>query len=205
MIEHGPRAKTHWTQAIKHTVPVRDSPVLPRSQLSHWGAGHLSCPITEDTAVKLSNKSVSEGGRAPPADRVTAWKLPRLQLGLRYPPSQTTEELGRWSKQTYGGWGKGWEGKKLPFQTNATFSGLNICGVINTNWIPSSLLSRWRWDISNSQCYSPLNAFVTAPPPPHQIIRQSSSLMLTGHLKSCFSHMLFLGLKKKKNEWEGNQ
>lgn len=71
---------THWTKAIKHTVPVRDCPVLPRSQLSHRGAGNLSCPITEDTAVKLSNKSVSEGGRAPPADCVAASKSLRLLL-----------------------------------------------------------------------------------------------------------------------------
>lgn len=47
----------------------KSQPVLlfPRSQLSHGGVSHLSCPITADTAVKLSNKSVSLRCSAPPA------------------------------------------------------------------------------------------------------------------------------------------
>lgn len=65
----------------------RSQPVLlfPRSQLSHGGVSHLSCPITADTAVKLSNKSVSLRCSAPPADRPFLWdkaalRKPRLHI-----------------------------------------------------------------------------------------------------------------------------
>ncbi len=66
---------TH-TNTHTHT-HTQHEPVLlfPRSQFSHWGVSHLSCPITGDTAVKLSNKSVSQRNSAPPAARLTGWLL----------------------------------------------------------------------------------------------------------------------------------
>lgn len=93
----------------KHT-GAQYEPVLlfPRSQLSHWGVSHLSCPITADTAVKLSNKSVSKGSSAPPADRLTGWMtgclflaLPELQLGLRYQRPEHGQKGARGSIKIY--------------------------------------------------------------------------------------------------------
>lgn len=93
----------------KHT-GTQYEPVLlfPRSQLSHWGVSHLSCSITADTAVKLSNKSVSKGSSAPPADRLTGWMtgclflaLPELQLGLRCQRPEHGQKGARGSIKIY--------------------------------------------------------------------------------------------------------
>lgn len=139
-----PQAKTHWTNTIKHTVPAWGSPVLPRSQLSHRRAGNSSCPITGDTVVKLSNKSASGGRQCSPCwlcDHLEEWllpsQLPRLQLGLRYPAVRP----GR-GPHIYGGWlsaSMQVREKRLVYRNTATFSGLNICGVINIKWILASI------------------------------------------------------------------
>ena len=90
-------ALTHTAHTDTHTYThTQWEPFLlfPRSQFSHWGVSHLSCPITADTVVKLSNKSVSRRSSAPPAARLTGWMtgwlaahlhtLLQLQKGLSY-------------------------------------------------------------------------------------------------------------------------
>lgn len=131
----------------KHTLAVRDGPVLPGSRLSHRGAGNLSCPITGDAAVKLSNKSVSGGGSAPPC-----WLCDRPNNCLSTSSSSATDTMRARvpPRSQPGGPGEGgqhrfmvvgstvpcrWERKKPIYRNNATFSGLNIRGVINTKWI----------------------------------------------------------------------
>lgn len=57
-----------------HTQTLCEPALLfPSSPLSHYRVSHLSSPITVDTTVKLSNKSVSQGSTAPPADWLTGW------------------------------------------------------------------------------------------------------------------------------------
>lgn len=78
-------------------------PVLlfPRSRLSHWGVSHLSCPFTADTAVKLSNKSMSQRSSAPPADQLTVWMTGWLLVS--YPARASIRPLigQKWAEFEY--------------------------------------------------------------------------------------------------------
>lgn len=102
----------HWHVVYAHTLRYTHThthaqcePALLflRSGLSHWGVSHLSCPITADTAVKLSNKSVSQSSSAPPADRLTGcltgWLLvfPTAKFAIR---PEIPEEAWTWSERS---------------------------------------------------------------------------------------------------------